>query len=153
MKIAKLGTDYIVLDESNYQQESPQNKVHIIKLNFVNPSSDVIDDVLKKFQSTNRYVISDNIRFYNNILKNTSKKYYVENNQYDSNHIITFLRRNNKILLNFNNLNSSVKSFLFENLQDVLNNVEVCRSYSEEYLKHKEIFDKWSGNLILDRVE
>lgn len=153
MKIAKLGTDYIVLDENNYQHEAPQNKVHIIKLNFVNPTSDVINDVLRRFQNTNRYVISDNIRFYNNILKNTSKKYYVENNQYDSNHIITFLRRNNKILLNFNNLNSSVKSFLFENLQDVLNNVEVCRTYSEEYTKHKEIFDKWSGNLILDRVE
>lgn len=151
MKIAKLGTDYIVLDENNYQQESPQNKVHIIKLNFIAPTSVIVNDVLKRFQNTNRFVISDNIRFYNNILKNTSKKYYVENSQFDSEHIITFLRRNNKILLNFNYLDSSVKEFLFENLEDVLNNVEVCRVSSSEYSKFKNIFDNWSGNLILDR--
>jgi hypothetical protein len=78
------------------------------------------------------------------------KKYYVEN---DTNiHLISFLRKNNKILINFNNLNSHNKAFIndVDVLIDLLRNCEVVSCSKVFYETWKNTLQKWSGNVILN---
>jgi hypothetical protein len=93
-------------------------------LNFDKPTFDKVNRVLEKFNYTNRFIIEDNIKFYNDILKN-NKKYYVENNSEQG--LISFFKKNNKVLLNFNTLTSEERIFVKNNIEDVLKNVEVLR--------------------------
>ena len=93
MRITNKGTDYIVIDEETINSKELQAipRVHLIKLDFEKPTDSKIRKVLDLFPKTNRYVIEDNIKTYNNILKYTNKKYYVENTPGAS--IITFFKK------------------------------------------------------------
>lgn len=150
MKIAFVGSDFIELNEDNIYDFVDKEKVHLIKLNFREPTEELILDVINKYPNTNRYVISNNIKLYNDVLKNTTKKYYIENTE--NTKIITFFRKNNKILFNFNNVNKKVREFLLDNfLFDILKNVEVIMIDKNSYKLKESIFQNWSGNVILEK--
>jgi len=150
MKIAYVGTDYIEVNESNIDEFVDREKIHLIKLNFDEPSEELILEVLKKYPNTNRFVISNNIKIYNDVLKDTIKKYYIEN--VETTKIITFFRKNNKILFNFNNVNKKVKEFLLDNfLFDILKNVEVIRLDKYSFANKENVLQNWNGNVILDK--
>lgn len=148
-----VGKDYIEIDEKNWDSEEflQIRKIHIIKMNFLNPTAVKINNVISKYPNTNRFVVDNNIKIYNSVLKNTIKKYYVENTKNDSNNIISFFRRNNKILFNFNNLSNIVKKIYLDNIlfYDILNNVEVIKMNKEIFQSKLEILKKWNGNVII----
>ena len=81
MKIARYGEEYCTLAEDNIDEFVGNRKMHLIKLAFKDPTEKIIKDVLNLYPNTNRFFISDNIKFYNAFLKNTQKKYYIENNK------------------------------------------------------------------------
>jgi hypothetical protein len=151
MRITKVGTDYISLNENNFSDQKFQNisRVHLIKLDFQKPTRILIDRVLHLFPKTNRFIIEDNIREYNSILKRTSKKYYVMNKIGVD--IITFFRKNNKILINFNNLSKEEEEFFLMDgiFEDVLKNSEVIAVNKDTHDIKMEVLDKWKGNVIL----
>lgn len=150
MKITKMGIDYVRITESNMADEFITSipKIHIIKLDFKEPTEDKVEYVLKTFRSTNRFVIDNNIRFYNYILKNTNKKYYISNTKDDR--LISFFKRNNKVLLDTTVLNPLESAFVFSiALEDVLNNTEVMIVSSKKYKENPEPFNNWSGNLVV----
>ena len=127
MRITAIGSDYIRVDEENYNSDAYQRipRVHLVKFDFVMPTHELVREVLHLFPKTNSFVIEDNIREYNSILRRTEKKYYVMNKK--GSDIISFFRKNNKILLNFLNLSNEEQNFfLMEGIfEDVLRNTEV----------------------------
>lgn len=150
MKITKMGTDYVRINELTMADEYITSipRIHIIKLDFKEPTIEKVEYILRTFGSTNRFVIDSNIRFYNSILRQTNKKYYIANTVDDR--LITFFKRNNKILLDTTVLNPLEKAFVFSvALQDVLFNTEVMILKEKYYKENVEVFNKWSGNLIL----
>lgn len=152
MRITAVGSDLISVNEENYDSKIYQNipRVHLIKLDFAIPTYDLINKVLYLFPKTNRFVIEDNIREYNSILRRTEKKYYVMNRR-STTEIISFFRRNNKILLNFMNLTKEERNFfLLEGVfEDVLKNTEVIAMSKRIYDEKMEVLDKWKGNCII----
>jgi histone acetyltransferase (RNA polymerase elongator complex component) len=151
MRIARTGTDFITLDEDNLYSESLRSipRVHLIKLMFFTPSEDKIKKVLSLYPKTNRFIIEDNIKTYNNTLKWTNKKYYVENKKGDG--VISFFKKNNKVILNFLRLNDYERDFLIDNcLEDVLRNLEVVVVDNSIYKSKEDMFNLWNGNVIID---
>lgn len=150
MQITSVGTDYININEDRLFDEKLINisRVHLIQLDFEYPTESKIKQVLKLYPKTKRYIINDNIRIYNYILRSTNKKYYIENLPGVS--LISFFRKNNKILLNFKNLNNSERTFLLsDNFEDLLKNVEVIKIDQDIYRNKFEVLDSWRGNVIL----
>jgi len=151
MRITAIGTDYIKVNEENYSSNTYQkiHRVHLIKLDFAMPTYELVNQVLQLFPKTNRFVIEDNIREYNSILRRTEKKYYVMNKK-DAN-IISFFRKNNKILFNLLNLSKEERNFfLMEGIfEDLLRNTEVIAVNKKIYDEKMEILDKWKGNVII----
>ncbi len=151
MRITKLGSDYISIAEENLYDEKLLSipRVHLIKLRFFNPTEDKIKKVLSLDPKTNRFVIEDNIRIYNNVLKRTNKKYYVMNMPDVG--FISFFRKNNKVLLNLLHLSPFEKQFVLAVcLEDVLRNIEVIQLEEEDFLDAREKFERWNGNVILN---
>lgn len=148
MKLTKYGSDYVIIDEHNIKEIQTEEKIHLIKLKFHNPNKNLMDEIFNRFPKTNRFIISDNIRFYNSIFKTTNKKYYVEN--YKGIKFISFFRKNNKVVINFTKLSTIQKQFICKDcLPDLLNNIEVA-IVDEELFKDKfDDFENWNGNLII----
>lgn len=151
MKLTQIGSDYITISEDNMYDEKLLSipRVHLIKLDFFNPNEEKIRKIIKNFPKTNRYVIEDNIRIYNFILRGTSKKYYVSNNEGAD--IISFFRKNNKVLVNFYKLSEFEKIFLLsENVfEDVLRNAEVIQIDKDIFDEKMEVLENWRGNVIV----
>lgn len=150
MKITKMGSDYVCINELNMSDIELQNipRIHLIKLAFKNPTLEKVEFVMKTFKSTNRFVIEDNIKFYNDILRSTNKKYYISNTENDK--LITFFKRNNKVLLDTTKLGPLEKSFVFSvSLEDVLQNTEVIIIKQKYYKENPGPYNNWTGNLIL----
>lgn len=151
MRITAIGSDYISVNEENYSSNSFQKipRVHLIKFDFAMPTYDLVNQVLHLFPKTNRFVIEDNIREYNSILRRTEKKYYVMNKP--GSDIISFFRKNNKILLNLMNMPKEERDFfLMEGIfEDVLRNTEVIAVNKRVYDEKMEVLDKWKGNVII----
>jgi hypothetical protein len=151
MRITTIGSDYIRVDEENYDSDSFQKipRVHLIKLDFAIPTYDLVNQVMHLFPMTNRFVIEDNIREYNSILRRTEKKYYVMNKTKAD--IISFFRKNNKILMNLMNLTKEERDFfLMEGVfEDLLRNTEVIAVSKKIYDEKLEVLDKWKGNVII----
>jgi hypothetical protein len=151
MRITSVGSDYIVVSEDNYSSDTYQRipRVHLIKLDFAIPTYELVNQVLHLFPKTNRFVIEDNIREYNSILRRTEKKYYVMNKERAD--IISFFRKNNKILLNLINLSKEERDFfLMEGVfEDLLRNTEVIAVSKKIYDEKMEVLDKWKGNVII----
>jgi len=151
MKLTQIGSDYITISEDNMYDEKLLSipRVHLIKLDFFNPNEEKIRKIIKNFPKTNRYVIEDNIRIYNFILRGTSKKYYVSNNEGAD--IISFFRKNNKVLVNFYKLSEFEKIFLLsENVfEDVLRNAEVIQIDKDIFDEKMAVLENWRGNVIV----
>lgn len=149
MRITNYGSDYICIDEDNIEDELLLSipRVHLIKLDFNKPTETKVRKVLELYPKTNRFVVETNIKTYNYILRGTNKKYYIENSV--GSKIITFFKKNNKVLINFNNLSNSEKGFLLNNFDDVLRNTEVVIIDQEIFDDKKEMLDRWSGNVII----
>lgn len=151
MKLTRIDSDYIEIDEDNIYDELLLSipRVHLIKFCFERPDERKIKNVLKLYAKTNRYIIEDNIRIYNYILRSTNKKYYIENSIGAK--IITFFRKNNKVLINFDNLISTERDFLLSDdcFEDVLKNTEVIKIDQEIFEIKKSILEDWSGNVII----
>jgi hypothetical protein len=155
MRITKIGSDYIEIDEETIKEEKLLKipRVHLIKLCFEKPTDLKVKGVLELFPKTNRFVIEDNIKIYNNILKFTSKKYYVENTIGQP--VITFFKKNNKVLVNFNNFSEAEQTFFSKRtmFEDVLRNTEVIVIHQDVYEDNKSALEKWSGNVIIDNTK
>jgi hypothetical protein len=151
MRITNIGTDYIAIDEDNINDNDLLSipRVHLIKLEFFKPTEGKIRAVLDSYPKTNRYVIENNIKTYNYILKGTSKKYYVENPVGAK--VITFFKKNNKVLVNFNNMTSFEQQFLLSDdcFEDVLRNTEVIMINQSTFEEKKSELERWSGNVII----
>ena len=151
MQITKIGTDYVKLNEETLYDEELINipRVHLIELNFKYPSEKKINQVLKLYPRTNRFVIKDNIRIYNSIFRMTNKKYYVSN--IEDVDIISFFKKNNKVLVNFNYFKEFELDFFLQDsvFNDLLKNVEVI-SINKEILEEKiRILNLWRGNCVI----
>jgi hypothetical protein len=151
MKITVPGKDVIKVSDDDFYNNKiivSKNKIHLIKFDFINVTSEKIKWVLNKYPKTNRFIINNNIKIYNNILKKINKKYYIENNKNLS--LISFFKKNNKVLLNFLNLDKKTFDFIINNcFDDVLYNTEVIYISNEIYEKKKSILDLWKGNVII----
>lgn len=151
MQITRIGSDYISINEDSLYDENLINipRVHLIKLDFFKPSESKIRNVLSLYPKTNRFVIEDNIKIYNYVLRNTQKKYYVSNTKGDK--LISFFRKNNKIFLNFMNLNVFERQFLLINkcFEDILRNAEVILVDNDILMEKESILNEWNGNVIL----
>lgn len=145
MKLTIPGKDYITFDENS--EHKTTTKIHLIKLLFQNPTEKKVLKVIEANPDTKRYVIEDNIKFYNSVFKYQNKKYYVENKSGIG--LISFFKKNNKNLLNINNLNEMEKAFIFDNFEDVLRNLEVVELMFKDFKKFEKIFIPWSGNVII----
>jgi hypothetical protein len=151
VRITQLGSDYIAVTEDNLKNEKLLSlpRVHLIKLMFFNPTEEKIKTVLSLYPRTNRFVIEDNIRIYNNTLKRTNKKYYVMNMPGIG--FISFFRKNNKVLLNVENLSVFEKQFVLKVcLDDVLRNIEVIQLNREDFNETQGKFERWNGNVVLN---
>jgi hypothetical protein len=65
--------------------------------------------------------------------------------------IISFFRKNNKVLLNFLNLSKEERDFFLMDgiFEDVLKNTEVIAMTKKMHDEKIEILDSWIGNVIL----
>ena len=149
MKIAHKNVDYLEIDEANLDNAWQDRKYHLIKICFNQPNTKLCNDLLKKFKFTNRYIVSDNINFYNSFFKNTNKKYYVENTLNEQ-CILRFIKRNNKILLNFKALNNIDRKYILESLSLVLPIVEVIKISENTFKEYQNVFENWCGDIILE---
>jgi len=151
MIITSVGTDYIELNENNLYNKDLQQipRVHLIKLNFNEPTEKKVKKVLSLFPKTNRFVIENNIKIYNFILRGTSKKYYVSN-IIDTN-MVSFFRKNNKILVNFNYFDSINRMYYLQDdiFEDLLKNVEVIDINEDIFNEKDDILEYWRGNVII----
>ena len=149
MKYTVYGKDWLEIDEQNYLTEKETNhKLHLLKLCFNEPTYKKIATVMDNFPKTNRYIIDDNIRYYNGILKGR-KKYYVANREGDK--LFSFFKRNNKILLDFDKLTTTEHDFIIENIEDILSNVEVIKTSKMDELSNfaRTCLNEWNGNVLI----
>lgn len=155
MKITNMGTDLVVVNEENYDCLAYKKikRIHIIKLDFKRPTFELVEKVMNMYYKTNRFVIENNVREYNNILRRTEKKYYVVNKKGID--IISFFRKNNKILLNFMNLTKEEQNFFLIDkvFNDILRNVEVIAINKKIYDEKMRVLDAYNGNVIVVKEE
>lgn len=153
MIVSKYKEDYIEVDEKwlIHNHVPTERKIHLVKLCFNFPCEEMMDQVLDLLPKTNRFIIENNVKFYNSYFKQTKKKYYVENTLKDEKNFISFLRKNNKILLNLKAIsNVMLKYFILELVfEDVLRNVEIIKMDKEDYIERQDMLKEWSGNVII----
>lgn len=153
MIVSSCKEDYIEVDESwlRINENVIQKKIHLVKICFRLPTEDKLDQLLYILPRTNRFIIDNNIKFYNDYFKKTKKKYYVENSYNDETKFISFLRKNNKILLNFTKITSfDLRQVLFYLVrEDLLNNIEILKLSKTDFELYKEHFETWDGNIII----
>ncbi len=151
MRVTTVGSDYIRIDEQNIEDRKLLGipRVHLIKLDFEKPTELKVKKVIDLYPKTNRFVVDENIKTYNAILKGTNKKYYVENIMGSG--VISFFKKNNKVLVNFNNLSEAEKKFLLSDdcFEDVLKNAEVILLDKPIYETKMKQLEIWSGNVIV----
>lgn len=146
------GRDIIVVNEQTLQQGSEFDyKVHLVRLSFDDPTDDKMEWVLQTFRRTNRYVIdTTHIRYYNYYLKRTNLKYYIINTRATWRGLVSFFKRNNKVLLDITQLSEFEKQFVLNvNLNDVIYNTEVLLMSKDDYTNHLDVFNQWKGDIII----
>ena len=147
MRFTIPGKDVLVITEDDLENERvTSERVHLLKFNFWEPTEEKLEEILNKYPEVNRFIIENNIRFYNYALKPLQKKYYVMNSF--GTPLTSFFRKNNKILLSLTNLNDIELDFILLDLEDVLQNIEIIEGQKDTYYKYKNIFDEWTGNFI-----
>lgn len=153
MIISSCKEDYIEVDEHWLRTNEIiiQKKIHLVKISFSSPNEEKLDQLLYILPKTNRFIIDNNIKLYNDYFKKTKKKFYVENTFKDQERFISFLRKNNKILIDFTKIESfNLKHVLFELAwEDLLNNIEILKISKVDFELYKSHLSNWDGNVIL----
>jgi hypothetical protein len=150
MRVTRIGSDFITITEDNLNDEELRSipRVHLIKLDFFSPTEEKVKRVLSFYPKTNRFIIDENIRTYNYILKWTNKKYYIQNKQGVG--LISFFRKNNKVLLDFSRLSTYESHFILNHcFEDILKNLEVIMINQLVFGEKEDILNLWNGNVIL----
>ncbi len=151
MKLTQPGKDVIKVGDEEFEKNKvidTGDKVHLVKFDFTAPTKEKVDWVLHNYPDTKRFIVEDDIKTYNDILKVTPKKYYVENKPNTG--LLTFFRKNNKVLLNFINLLKEERDFILDYLLfDILKNVEIIILDETSVRNYYEQLKKWSGNVIV----
>jgi len=152
----KPGRDIIRITDTDYLNDNINinHKIHIIRLDFGSPDDIKMEWVITKFNNTNRYVIDvSNLKYYNYFLKRTNLKYYIINTSVLWKGVISFYKRNNKVLLDTTCLSKEEHDFVMNvSLKDVLFNTEVIIINKTDYDIHKDVIDKWKGNCIINDI-
>jgi hypothetical protein len=155
-KVAVPGKDVLVVDDNNYHSMLNYDKrFHILKINF---SNDIVERTknIVHILNVNRFII-DNIRedvkLYNSIFRNMiGKKYYVKNQELGGN-LISFFRKNNKVVFSFPDIEDNQVWFDFFNepkvFKDVLTNCEVVIMREAQFNEKKPFMRYWRGNVII----
>jgi hypothetical protein len=146
------GRDIVVVNEESLTDGKDYDyKVHLVRLAFNNPTDDKMLWVMQTFRKTNRYVIDINhIRYYNYYLKRTNLKYYIINTQTAWRGLVSFFKRNNKVLLDITQLTMFERQFVLNvALEDVISNAEVLLMSKEDYTDHIDVFNQWKGDIII----
>ena len=149
------GKDIVVVDETSMINNTVYDyKVHLVRLKFVSPDDDKMSWVMDAFKKTNRYVVDTlHIRYYNYYLKKTNLKYYIINTKKDWRGLVTFFKKNNKVLLDFTQLTDFEKMFVLNvSLEYVLSNAEVILIDKADYTLQLEMFNQWKGDIIINDV-
>lgn len=153
MIVSKYKEDYIEVDEKWLIENNRvlDKKIHLVKLCFKFPCAEQIEQVMDLLPKTNRFIVEDNIKTYNTFFKQTKKKYYVENTFADEKRFISFLRKNNKILLDLSKIsNVMLRYFIFEVAwDDLLKNVEILKMTSNDFNERFDSLREWTGNIIV----
>ena len=151
MKITKLGSDIITVNDNTLLEVNEcKKKIHLIRLMITHPNTEKMDWLLSVYNRTKRFVIDiEYIKFYNYFFKKTNMKYYVINTDKYYTGLVSFFKRNNKVLLNTTVLNDIEQEFVFTSLIDILSNLEIIMIDKEKFLKYKSIFSKWNGDVII----
>ncbi len=153
MKFTIPGKDIIsITDEDLVSLSSPKSKIHLIRLKLDRPSISAMDLITDFYHKTNRYIVDmENVRFYNSYFKTTNIKYYVINTERYYTGIISFFKRNNKILLDTTILDDDTKDYINipDVMIDILSNMEVIIIDQFYFDINKDIFSKWNGNVII----
>ena len=153
MIVSKYKEDYIEVDESwlRNNENVIQRKVHLVKICFNTPTEDKLDQLLYILPRTNRFIIDNHIRIYNDFFKKTKKKFYVENTVKDENRFVSFLRKNNKVLLDFTKIKSPNLMYVLYELvwEDLLSNIEIIKMDKTCFELYKDHLTFWDGNIIL----
>ena len=155
MKLTVPGVDVVRIDEDNmdaYISEANSGKrFHVIKIDFDKPTAEKVKSLLAGFSNTNRFIISDHVKFYNGCLKHVGKKYYIQNTSGEN--FISFIRKNNKVLIDFTRMTQSEKTFLLENyLGDLLRNAEIILIDEPDMSEYASMLRNWPGNVIVRDV-
>ena len=151
IKITKPGEDIVVISDQDYNKElKTENKIHLIRLKFDTPTVDKMNWVIDCFYKTHRFVIdAEHIRFYNGFFKRTNKKYYVINDK-STNGLISFFKKNNKVLLDITALNEMDRMYALNvAFADILRNTEVIIISKADYTEHLEELNMYNGNCII----
>lgn len=152
MVITRPGRDIISVGEEDWESRDvvSDDKIHLIKLEFVDPNEQKLDWLVDSYPLTNRFIVFDNIKFYNWYFKTKEKKFYVEN-RYNVG-IFSFFKKNNKVLLNFNLLRNDVRNFMLKNsiFSDILRNLEIIQIDEDTFRDKSNILSKWNGNVIVE---
>ena len=151
IKITKPGSDIIRITDVDYGKNiTVEEKIHLIRLAFDEPTIEKMNWVLETFQKTHRFIIdAEHIRFYNGFFKRTSKKYYVINDE-TTDGLISFFKKNNKVLLDITVLPEFEKQFVLNvAFKDVLRNTEVIIIEKDDYTSHLDELNMYNGNCII----
>lgn len=151
IKITKPGQDIIVITDQDYNKKvKTEDKVHLIRLKFDTPTIDKMDWVIESFHKTHRFVIdSEHIRFYNGFFKRTNKKYYVINDS-NTEGLISFFKKNNKVLLDITALSEFDRLYVLNvAFTDILRNTEVIIISKSDYTERLEELNMYNGNCII----
>jgi len=154
MRMTIPGKDVIVVNDDNLDvcvKPEYEERAHIVKLSFKQPTNDKINKAIRTYSNTNRFIIDNNVKFYNSIFKKVGKKYYVQNE--DGSNFVSFVRRNNKILVDFTRMTQTEKRFLMDNyLGDILRNCEVILVEENDLDTYSNQLKGWNGNVIIKDV-
>lgn len=151
IKLTKPGSDIIVITDQDFNNNKQvEDKVHLIRLAFENPTIDKMNWVIDTFYKTHRFVIdSEHIRFYNGFFKRTNKKYYVINDK-TTDGLISFFKKNNKVLLDVTVLSEFDRMYVLNvAFADILRNTEVIIISKNDYAEHLEELNMYNGNCII----
>ena len=150
MIFVKPGTDLISVNENNMQMnEKISRKIHLIKLDFEEPSVEKMDWVIRTYEYTKRFIVTNQIPFYNWYFKRNRKKFYVENGLGVG--IFSFFKKNNKVFLNLEKLSMTEKAFILNDLilEDILKNLEIIKISQDDFNQKKSVFNNWAGNIVI----
>lgn len=153
MRFTEIGSDLVIINESNLDNKLTDDKIHLIKFAFEYPTEEKIRKVLDTYVDTNRFVVGNYVKEYNFILRDLGKKYYIQNTL-NRPGLISFMRKNNKVLLSVPSLTKEERAFVMDYaLEDILKNLEIIMINITDFEKLSSKFKNWNGNVVLWKDE